>query len=122
MRGAYQLQSLVDTDALSLAFREGYQTAIKDGAISYRRFFGPTERRTVLQIADCLANQVPVDNAFLLTKLSHDCVAVNVNISTLLRDMASIIAMDGDSLSAISNDQTQGVLIDQNPYDPLQTY
>jgi hypothetical protein len=116
------LKSLPETDVLLEAFREGYQAAIKDGAVSYRRFFLPTERPSVLRIADCLADQLPTENAFFLTKLSNDCGAVRVKISTLLRHTASIIRLDGDSLSAISSDQTQGVLIDHNPDDPPQAY
>jgi hypothetical protein len=48
--------------------------------------------------------------------------AVRVNASVLLAHTASIIRLDGDSLSAISSDATQGILIDHNPDDPPQAY
>jgi hypothetical protein len=118
---AQALQSLSETDGLLRAFREGYQAAIKD-RVSYRRFFLATERASVLRIADCLADQLPKEDAFFLTKLSSDCGAVRVSVSTLLAHTASIIRLDGDSLSALSTDQTQGILVDHNPDDPPQAY
>jgi hypothetical protein len=59
---------------------------------------------------------------FLLAKLRTDCGAVVVDISLLLRHAASVISFDGDSLSAMSMDRTQGLLIDHNPDDIEQTY
>ncbi len=116
------LQSLPETDVLLRAFREGYQAAIKDGALRYRRFFFATERASVLRVADCLGDQLPTESVFFLTRLSSDCGAVRVDASTLLSHTASIIRLDGDSLSVISSDQTQGILIDHNPDDPPQAY
>jgi hypothetical protein len=119
---AAALQSLPETDLLLQASREGYQVAIQHGAVSYRRFFRATERASVLQVADCLAAQLPTENVFFLSKLSSICGAVRVNASVLLAHTASIIRLDGDSLSAISSDATQGILIDHNPDDPPQAY
>jgi hypothetical protein len=62
------------------------------------------------------------ERVFLLAKLWTDCGAVIVDASMLLRHTASIINFDGDSVSAISMDQTQGLLIDHNPDDVEQTY
>jgi hypothetical protein len=111
-----------DTDFLMETFRSGYQGAIKADALSYRRFFLPDERRLVLRLADCLADQLPAEDVFLLTKMNHDCQAVNVSLSSLLKHTASILRFDGDSVAALSKDYTQGVLIDHNPDDREEAY
>ena len=111
-----------DTDAIMESFRVGYQTAIRPGEVSYRRFFRPVERSLVLRLADCLAEKLPSERVFFVTKLSKDCGAVSLRLSALLNHTASIIRLDGDSLSALSEDRKQGILIDQNPDEPEQTY
>ena len=120
--GTHALLPLPETDALLMVFRNGYQNAIKTRTASYRRFFVPGERPSVLRLADCLADQLPLENVFFLTKLSEDCGAVSLSLCVLLRHAASIIRLDGDSLSALSNDHTQGILIDHNSDDPQQAY
>ena len=62
------------------------------------------------------------DDCELLTKPSTDCGAVTLDISILLKHTGSLIRFDGDSLSAMSADRTQGLLIDHNPDDYEQTY
>jgi hypothetical protein len=120
--GATALRPLQETDALLESFRSGYKAAVANIAVSYRKFFLPTERASVLRIADCLADQLPAETVFFLTKLSKECGAVSLPVSTLLRHTASIIRLDGDSLSALSNDQTQGIVIDHNQDDSRQAY
>jgi hypothetical protein len=44
------------------------------------------------------------------------------DLATLLRHVAAIIRLDGDSLSAMSEDGTQGLLIDYNADDERQTH
>jgi hypothetical protein len=102
--------------------RAGYQTAIRPGEVSYRRLFRSDERKLVLRLADCLAGSLSSETVFLVTKLSKDCGAVRLSITVLLNHTASIIRLDGDSLSALSEDRSQGILIDQNPDDAEQTY
>jgi hypothetical protein len=111
-----------DTDTIMESLSAGYQSAIRPGAVSYRRFFLPDERSLVLRLADCLAERLSGERVFFVTKLSKDCGAVSLSISALLKHTASIIRLDGDSLSALSEDRKQGVLIDQNPDDPEQAY
>jgi len=118
---ASALAPLPETDVLVEAFRRGYQS-IKDGALSYRRFFQQREARCVFEFADCLADKIPEEHGLFLTKLSSDCGAAELNLSTLLRHVGSVIDFDGDSLSVISTDRTQGVLIDRNLEDHDQTY
>jgi hypothetical protein len=76
----------------------------------------------VLRLATCLADQIPTESAFFLTKLSEYCGAVRLSLSALLKHAALIIQLDGDSLSALSIDHTEGILIDHNPDDREQAY
>lgn len=102
------LVSLPDTDSLTAAFREGYQRAATQSGNSYRRFFVPSEEGRVYKLADCLAEKLPDEGAFFLTKLSEECGAVRLNLSTLLRHAESIIRLDGDSVSALSKGSPAG--------------
>jgi hypothetical protein len=116
------LMSPPDTDLLMEAFWSNYQKAVKAEALNYRRFFHPDERGLVLRLADSLASRLPKENVFFLTKMRNDRQAVDVNFSALLKHTASIIRFDGDSLTALSKDHKQGVLIDHNPDDQEQAY
>jgi hypothetical protein len=113
--------ALPETDALVEAFRRGYQS-VKDGSLCYRRFFQQQEAARVFAFADCLAKKMPDEYGLLLTRLSADCGAVRLDIQILLKHVGSVIDFDGDSLSLISVDRLQGVLIDHNPDDHDQTY
>ena len=104
------------------SFRLGYQTAIRPGEVCYRRFFQPLEQNLVLGLADCLAEKLSNERGFFITKLSEDCGAVSLGLGALLSHAALIIRLDGDSLSVLSEDRKQGILIDQNTGDPEQAY
>jgi hypothetical protein len=116
------LLPLSDTDALIDAFRTGYQNAIADSAISYRRFFARAEKRRVFRLADCLANELSNESVFFLTKKSEECGAIEIKASTLLRRAHAVISFDGDSIIALSKDRQQGLLIDHNTDDSDQQY
>jgi hypothetical protein len=55
-------------------------------------------------------------------KQSATCGAVRTDVTILLRHVSAIIQLDGDSLAALSEDGSQGILIDYNPDDERQTY
>jgi hypothetical protein len=95
---------------------------LENDGLNYRKFFRSAERFFVFKIAECLTVQLGREDVFLLTKRSIDCGAVSVKLSALLIHTDAIIHFDGDSLSALSMDQTQGVLIDYNRDDPSQAY
>jgi hypothetical protein len=111
-----------DSDLIMRTFHSSYQSAIQAGAASYHRYFRADERRLVLQLADCIAGQLNSENGFFLTKLGKDNRAVKLNISVLLKHTASVIRLDGDSLSVLSEDHAQGLLIDHNLDDSEQAY
>lgn len=112
----------LEADIAMETFRTGYQSATQPGIGNYRRFFRSSERDTVFDLAVCLAGQLSREAVLFLTKLGADSCAVNLEASVLLTHAASVIRFDGDSLSALSVDRTQGILIDHNPDDLEQTY
>jgi hypothetical protein len=120
--GASALVPLLESDVLLEAFRNGYRLAVNGGLLSYRKFFRASESQLVFELADCLAVRMLGERVFLFAKPSTNCGAVTLDVSMLLRHTGSLIRFDGDSLSAISLDQTQGLLVDHNPGDPEQTY
>jgi hypothetical protein len=113
---------VLEADTIQEAFRTGYQSAISQGTLSYRRTFRPHERSTLFSIVDCFAESLPAEEVFLLSKLGKDRGVVKLDISVLLRHTASVIKFDGDSLSALSRDLSQGVLIDHSADDLHEAY
>lgn len=116
------LMPLPETDVIWQTFRAGYHSVIEKKLVGYRRFFLPSEWRSVFQFAECLADRLAPENAFLLTKFSEHCGAVSLNLSLLLKHTPSIICLDGDSLAALSGDRTQGILIDHNEGDAEEAF
>lgn len=116
------LESLIETDRLLASFRQGYQTAVSDNAVAYRRFFAAGQTQRVLQMAERLAVELSTETAYFLTKMSDCCGAVRLPISILLRHAGPIIRLDGDSLSVISLDCKEGLVIDYNRDDEDQNY
>ena len=114
--------SLHETDTLLATFRQGYRAATDPRAVCYRKFFPQNEEGLVFRLASCMAERLSNEHGFFLTKLSEDCGAVDVSVSKLLKHAASVIRFDGDSVSALSTDRKEGILIDRNPDDPEQTY
>lgn len=118
-------KSLVDPlnfDTLMENFRTGYANALKSGALSYRRFFHRGELPIAENLAGSLAQQLGTEQVYLLTKFNGDDRGVLLDAATLFSRIGSIIEFDGDSLCALSEDRTQGVLLDHNPDDNGQTY
>jgi hypothetical protein len=116
------LVPLPESDTLFEVFRGGYRDAVNGSPLTYSRFFPEPETDLVFRFADCLADRMHGECGFILTKPATDCGAVRLDVPMLLRHMAGIIRLDGDSLSVISSDRTQGLLIDHNPDDYQQTY
>jgi len=117
------LLSLPQTDTLAESFKIGYQQASESHAISFRRSFAPRQAQSFLKLIDCFAGQLTKEkDVVFLTKLSDVCGAVLVSAPTLLRHAEAVINFDGDSLSALSGDRQQGVLLDFNPDDTDHFY
>jgi hypothetical protein len=109
------LVSAVDSDAIMMAYRSGYQGTVAGAVLSYRRYFRPNERKLVFRAADCLGHQLPAEEVFFLSKMGTDTGVVKLNLSVLLRNAEAVMHFDGDSISALSADHGQGLLIDHNP-------
>jgi hypothetical protein len=116
------LVPLPEADAMVEMFRGFYQRAVNGSPSTYRRLFPQLEGKLVFRFADRLADRVLGERGFLLTKPATNRGAVHLDVSTLLLHTEEIIRLDGDSLSVMSSDRTQGLLIDYNPDDCEQTY
>lgn len=115
--------SAEDSDSLLETFKEGYRAAKEVSSISYRRFFTFDRRRQVFQLATCLAERFNEgEKATFLTKLGDDIGGIKVEISPLLKQTERVLEFDRDSITVLSNDKKQGILIDYNRDDPTQTY
>jgi len=109
-------------DALRDIFRTGYKSVGDSKAISFRRFFRPAEQAVVFQFTTCLSEQLSDDVCLFITKLGSDDIAVRSNPKGLLAYAESVIALDGDSLSLLSADLKEGILVDHNIGDPEREY
>lgn len=116
------LASIEESNDILLLIRTGYQTSIRPQVASYRRFFKASQKDLVFQFADRFSLFIPGETAFFVSKQSRDCGAVRVKLALLLSHVASVISFDGDSLSALSEDRQQGILIDHNADDTEQAY
>jgi hypothetical protein len=120
--GLDALLPLPETDAALISFRNAYQDAVKQALASLQTFFSAGQEESVLRFSECIATQLPSERAILIMKLSATCGAVRTEMATLLRHVSAIIRLDGDSLSALSEDGTQGLLVDYNADDERQTH
>jgi hypothetical protein len=118
---ANRTASIEDTDALLTQFRFGYQASQRESAISYRHFFEQMKEALVFRLAACLADRLR-EEGYLLTNLGSDQTAVKLELSSLLKRARATLGFDGDSISLLSGDAGQGMLIDFNKDDPLQTF
>lgn len=116
------LVSLSETDRILESFRQGYQDAVSEGTVAYRRFFGVGREQRVFRMAERLAVELPPEDVYFMTKMSESCGAVRLPISILLRHAGPMVHLDGDSLSVISLDCKEGLLLDHNTDDEDQNY
>lgn len=116
------LATLQDTDSLLEISRAGYQRSRTADGTVYQRYFRSTQKARLFEISDCIGKHLTGERAFLLTKGSHYCGAVRMDVLTVLGHSASIIRLDGDSVCLVSEDRHQGLLIDQNMGDPERTW
>jgi hypothetical protein len=103
-----------EADSALELFQAGYKIAVDSDATSYRKFFRMDEQRAVLRFAKCLSQRIDGERGLFLTKINGGTVVIALNIAALLKNAALIIALDGDSISALSKDCKEGILIDHN--------
>jgi hypothetical protein len=116
-----QLLSFPETDDLFTEFSRGYGST-QDLASGYRKTYERAHSDEVFRLCICLATKIAGDEARLLMKQSQVCGAVKMNADEILLNARSVIQLDGDSVSVLSWDRTEGILIDYNPDDVNQTY
>lgn len=119
------LDSLVDleeTDRISTLFWDGYHSAVAGYPTCIRRHFRSDECFLVFQLADCIAAKIGAESCLILTKQSDDCGAVRLMFSDVMKHACMMIRLDGDSVSAISSDCCQGLLLDRNQDNIDETF
>lgn len=119
------LLSLPETDCITRAFTAGYRNVVDHLDLSYRRHFRHDEEESVFDIAERLGRQFAISGErahLLLNGLSDICGAVELPVATLLGNARALIDLDGDTLSIIAINKSNGLLIDYNKDDLQQQY
>ena len=115
------LTDLQERDLLLELFRKGYRATKEPPAASFSRTYAAEHKDAVFSAIACIGCQLN-GFAYLLTKQSEFCGAVKVHVDSVLRRCGSVLAIDGDAVMLLSDDRTQGLLLDFSADDPESTY
>lgn len=116
------LLSVEDSESLFSAFGKGYQSSKGSDAIRYQMSFTFSEKTAIFNLAGCVGKSLIGEEVYFFTRLANDQEAFKVNASTLLERAEAVIDFDRDSLSILSADRLEGLLIGYNEDDPIQTF
>jgi hypothetical protein len=119
---AEQLLELAVTDQVRASLSLGYARAVSGEANARRAFFSRGESHAALQIPKALTSLLGEERVLLWLKRSADCGAVSLVAGQVLRACEAIRAFDGDAVSMLSADQTQGFIFDKNDDDVAETF
>jgi hypothetical protein len=119
---ADQLLDLDATDQVRASLSDGYALALSGQATARRVFFSRAESQAALQIPESLTNLLAEERVLLWLKQSADCGAVSLVAAQVLRACEAIRAFDGDAVSMLSEDHTQGFIFDKNDGDVIETF
>ncbi len=119
---ADQLLDLEATDEIRAELSTGYASAVTEKETSRRVFFTRAESEAALQIPELLANPLAEERVLLWLKRSEDCGAVILTAGQVLKACEAIRAFDGDAVSMLSEDRTQGFIFDRNEDDVAETF
>jgi hypothetical protein len=120
--GPDKLLDLNATDQVRADLSTGYALALSARVPAKRIFFNRDESLTALQIPELLAKSLPEENALLWLKQSSDCGAIFLTAEQVLRACEMILLFDGDTVSLLSEDHTQGFIFDKNDDDATETF
>ncbi|ADW71543.1 hypothetical protein [Granulicella tundricola] len=109
-----QLLSLKATDNVRTALSTGYAAAVNGQPDTGHGFFSRDESLSALGIPLLLSRSLPEENAFLWVKQSAWCGAVAITTGKVLGACEGIRAFDGDAVSLLSEDHTQGIIFDRH--------
>jgi hypothetical protein len=117
-----QLANLESTDLVLKDLRSGYSAAVAGNAPALRRFFAHEKSERALYFVALLAKTLNDEPALLWLKLSSVCGAVVLTTKQILIACERLRALDGDCVSFLSADHSQGFLFDHNPDAADETY
>jgi hypothetical protein len=117
-----QLLNLDSTDEVLAILRSGYAAARSGGATAMRIFFSRDKTETALRIPDSLDSSMADEPVVLWLKQSVECGAVILTARQVLRACEAIRTLDGDAVSMLSEDRTQGFIFDKNDDDANETF
>jgi hypothetical protein len=109
-----QLLSQKATDNVLTALSTGYAAAVNGQPDTGHAFFSRDESLTALRIPLLLSKSLPEEKAFLWLKQSALCGAVAITTREVLGACEGIRAFDGDAVSLLSEDYTQGFIFDRH--------
>jgi len=109
------LLDLAQTDLVRARLKEGYSAVLQNHTPSFRKFFRKDQRSYLLYMVDCLAVAIGSEQAILHIKNSDFCGAIRSEASAFLNCSEKLLLLDGDSLSILSADYQQGLILDINP-------
>jgi hypothetical protein len=117
-----QLLNLDVTDQVRASLNTGYASALSGQATATRVFFSRDESLTALRFPELMAKPLAEERVLLWLKQSAECGAVILIAGQVLRACELIRALDGDAVSMLSEDRTQGFIFDKNDSDATETF
>ena len=115
------LTDLPEYDSLLEHFQREYKKAKAPGSTALSVIYSKERKRIVFSVTSCFARWLN-EPIFLLTKQSETCGAVRLEGCHLLQDCDAILALDGDAVMVLSQDRSQGMLLDCNADDTACCY
>jgi hypothetical protein len=118
-------ESLLDvtqTDLVRARLNEGYRAALENRMPSFRKFFSKDQQSHFIHAVDCLCVAIGSEKVILHIKNSEFCGAILSEALALLKRSKEIIELDGDSLSILSADHQQGLILDRNRDEIYEHY
>jgi hypothetical protein len=115
-----QLLDLASTDEVRADLKSGYAAAVSGAAT--RLFFSRKQSLAALGIPALLAQPLADERVLLWLKQSDVCGAAILTAGQVLRACEAIRVFDGDTVSMLSEDGTQGFIFDKNEDDDTDTF
>ena len=115
-----QLLDLASTDEVSADLKSGYAATVS--GVATRLLFSRQQSLAALEIPALLAQPLADERVLLWLKQSAVCGAAMLTAGQVLRACEAIRVFDGDTVSMLSEDGTQGFIFDKNEDDDTETF
>ena len=115
-----QLLDLASTDEVHADLKSGYAAAVS--GVAPRLLFSRQHSLAALEIPGLLAQPLADEPVLLWLKQSDVCGAAILTAGQVLRACEAIRVFDGDAVSMLSEDGTQGFIFDKDVDDDIDTF